>query len=111
MKALYGVISDTHCHNWTTFGSTDANGVNTRLKIILNEITRAAEEVQAAGGTHLFHAGDLFHVRGSVAPSVLNPTLKCFKDIVNMGIHRSSSAAIMMLNFAKLMILGAPLTL
>ena len=54
MKALYGVISDTHCHNWTTFGSTDANGVNTRLKIILSEITRAAEEVQAAGGTHLF---------------------------------------------------------
>lgn len=79
----YGIISDTHCHNWTTFGSTNSEGVNTRLEIILSEILRAAKETHEMGGTLLFHAGDIFHVRGTIAPSVLNPTLECFKRVVN----------------------------
>ncbi len=82
----YGVISDTHCHNWTTFSSTNKDGVNSRLAIILSEIKRAAEEVKAVGGKYLFHAGDIFHVRGTIAPSVMNPTLLAFQHIVNMGI-------------------------
>ena len=84
---MYGIISDTHCHNWSTFSNVGVDGVNTRLSIILKEIKRAAEEVKKAGGKRLFHAGDLFHVRGSVAPSVLNPTLKTFEQIVEMGIE------------------------
>ena len=84
---MYGIISDTHCHNWTTFSTVGVDGVNTRLSIILKEIKRAAEEVKKAGGKRLFHAGDLFHVRGSVAPSVLNPTLKTFEQIIEMGIE------------------------
>ena len=84
---MYGIISDTHCHNWTTFASVNADGVNSRLAIILKEIKRAAEEVKKAGGKKLFHAGDLFHVRGSVAPSVLNPTLETFRQIIEMGVE------------------------
>lgn len=84
---MYGIISDTHCHNWSTFATVGVDGVNTRLSIILKEIKRAAEEVKKAGGKRLFHAGDLFHVRGSVAPSVLNPTLKTFEKIIEMGIE------------------------
>ena len=83
----YGVISDTHCHNWTTFSSVDERGVNTRLKIILSEIKRAAQEVKDMGGRYLFHAGDIFHVRGTIAPSVMNPTLQTFEEIVRMGIQ------------------------
>ena len=84
---MYGIISDTHCHNWSTFATVGVDGVNTRLSIILKEIKRAAEEVKKAGGKRLFHAGDLFHVRGSVAPSVLNPTLKYFEQIIEMGVE------------------------
>lgn len=82
----YGVISDSHNHNWSAFSSVDSDGVNTRLKWILDETLRCAEAVKRAGGDTLFHAGDLFHVRGSVAPSVLNPTLAVYKKIVNSGI-------------------------
>ena len=83
----YGVISDTHCHNWTTFSTTNKDGVNSRLEIILSEIERAAQEVKAIGGKYLFHAGDIFHVRGTIAPSVMNPTLETFKKIVAMGVQ------------------------
>lgn len=78
----YGVISDTHHHNWSQFATTLPNGVNSRLQVILDETWRAAEWVKSKGGTHLFHTGDLMHVRGVVAPSVLNPTLDVYARIV-----------------------------
>lgn len=84
---MYALISDTHCHNWTAFASVTDKGINSRLQIILNGIEEAASFLKQKGGKYLFHAGDLFHVRGSVAPSVLNPTLDLFKRIVEMGIQ------------------------
>lgn len=83
---MYGIISDTHCHNWSTFYSVGPDGVNSRLRIILDEIERAATVVKEMGGDKLFHAGDLFHVRGAIAPSVLNPVLETFERIVRMGV-------------------------
>lgn len=82
----YGIISDTHNHAWSAFATTLPSGVNSRLQWTLDETTRAAQEVLLAGGRHLYHGGDLFHVRGNLAPSVLNPTLDCYKSIVKMGI-------------------------
>lgn len=70
----FGVISDTHNHNWHAFSTTRADGLNSRLALILDEFERAASEVHAAGGDRVFHTGDLFHVRGKVAPSVFIPT-------------------------------------
>jgi DNA repair exonuclease SbcCD nuclease subunit len=69
----YGLIADVHCHNWSAFSSVNAGGVNTRLQMILDEMVRCAHAVKAAGGNRLVIAGDLFHVRGSIAPTVLNP--------------------------------------
>ena len=83
----YGVISDTHHHNWTAFSSTNGLGVNTRLNQILDETSRCAAEVKAAGGNTIVHGGDLFHVRGSVAPSVLNPTLELYHDLIKSGMR------------------------
>ena len=81
----FGLISDTHHHNWSSFATTLASGVNSRLQQILDETQRCATEVGAAGGDTIIHAGDLFHVRGSVAPSVLNPTLALYKKLVEEG--------------------------
>ena len=80
---IYGVISDTHNHNWSAFSSVGPDGVNTRLQSILDETWRAAKAVKDAGGKLLIHTGDLFHVRGSVAPSVLNPTRDLYYKIVH----------------------------
>lgn len=85
MSKPYGIISDTHHHNWTAFSHTNADGINSRLEWILLETHRAADAVHKAGGDTLVHAGDLFHVRGSVAPSVLNPTLATYKQLVDSG--------------------------
>jgi hypothetical protein len=81
MSKPYGVISDSHNHAWSAFATTLPSGVNSRLQTILDETWRAAEAVKAAGGYRLFHAGDLFHVRGNLAPSVLNPTMDLYRDI------------------------------
>jgi len=84
-RAPYGIISDTHVHNWSAFATVNEHGINTRLQIILDETKRCAKEVKKAGGNTIYHAGDLFHVRGSIAPSVLNPTLDCYRDLIKDG--------------------------
>jgi DNA repair exonuclease SbcCD nuclease subunit len=83
----YGVISDTHHHNWSAFATTNADGVNSRLQMILDETLRCAAAVQTAGGDTIYHCGDLFHVRGSIAPSVLNPTIDTYKKIIDAGVR------------------------
>jgi DNA repair exonuclease SbcCD nuclease subunit len=84
-RVPYALISDTHCHGWTQFAETTSLGVNTRLQIILDETYRAAQTLKALGGKHLFHGGDLFHVRGKIAPSVLNPTKDLYKKLIAEG--------------------------
>ena len=87
MKKPFGVISDTHHHSWTSFSQTLGSGVNSRLQQILDETQRCADEVRKAGGNVIVHGGDLFHVRGSVAPSVLNPTLELYHDLIKSGMR------------------------
>lgn len=86
VKARYGIGSDSHLHNWGAF-SNEKDGINSRLSIILAELIRAAKTVKEMGGKRLYHAGDLFHVRGSIAPSVHHPTVEAFKQISDMGIE------------------------
>jgi DNA repair exonuclease SbcCD nuclease subunit len=81
----YGIISDTHHHAWSAFSTTLESGVNSRLNMLLNETQRCASEVRKAGGDTIIHAGDLFHVRGSIAPSVLNPTKDCYRVLIRDG--------------------------
>lgn len=74
MSKTYGLLADLHLHSWSSFSSTGSDGVNSRLSGLLSEIYRAASDVHGAGGDTLVLAGDVFHVRGSVAPTVLNAT-------------------------------------
>lgn len=83
----YGIISDTHNHNWSAFATESDKGLNSRLMTTLAETMRCAAEVKKLGGNTMYHCGDLFHVRGSIAPSVLNPTLDCYKAIIDSGVH------------------------
>ena len=77
----YGIQSDTHCHSWSAFSETLDSGINSRLQIILDEAWRLASAIKKIGGKTMYHTGDLFHVRGSIAPSVLNPTLDVYRKI------------------------------
>lgn len=82
----YGVISDLHNHAHSLFATVDPDGVNSRLRITLNETERAAEAVLAVGGHVLVVAGDIFHTRGVMDPEVLNPVRASFARITDMGI-------------------------
>lgn len=82
----YGIISDTHNHAWSAFASVNEHGINTRLQHTLDETRRAGETVLAMGGDTLYHGGDLFHVRGSIAPSVLNPTKDLYRELIAKGL-------------------------
>lgn len=72
MSKVYGLMADLHLHAWSSFATTNPDGQNSRLVGLLDEISRCAREVHAAGGDRIIMAGDVFHVRGSVSPSVLN---------------------------------------
>lgn len=86
MTAPYALVADVHAHNWSQFSQVGPDGVNSRLASILSELKRSAAAVLAAGGDTLVVAGDLFHVRGSIAPTVFNPTADCFREIAAMGV-------------------------
>jgi len=81
----YAVISDIHLHNGSAFATTLPTGVNSRLQQLLDEIERAWHTLVDAGGKDLVITGDLFHVRGKIAPSVLNPTLDLFARLIKDG--------------------------
>jgi DNA repair exonuclease SbcCD nuclease subunit len=83
----YAIVSDIHCHNWSAFATTLPDGMNSRLKITLNDLWRAAKELQDAGGDTLYVAGDIFHSRGSIDPEVFNPTHDTFKEIAESGVY------------------------
>lgn len=83
----YVVISDIHAHRWSLFSEVGKNGVNTRLQIILDEMLRAAQTLIDQGGQHMIIAGDIFHVRGSIDPEVLNPVQQTIRAIMDMGVR------------------------
>ena len=80
---MYELGSDLHLHNWSAFSSINKDGVNSRLQIIISELIRAGTKASKTKHPCLMLAGDIFHVRGSIAPSVLNPVLAAFDHIVN----------------------------
>lgn len=82
----YAIISDLHFHNWSAFSTIGASGVNMRLAALTNEVGRAVRALKELGGDTLFIAGDVFHVRGNVSPSVLNPVLEVFKFMIDNGL-------------------------
>lgn len=73
MTLPYGVISDPHYHKWDSFSTTDADGLNSRLAIQLEATKEAAIAMKKAGCSHMLVAGDTFHVRGTVSPTVYVP--------------------------------------
>lgn len=87
MTAPFSISSDQHCHDWSQFSTVDNDGVNSRLRIILDELERQAATLLKAGGDTMFLGGDLFHVRGKIDPEVLNPTIECFKRICSSGVR------------------------
>lgn len=85
MTKPYLLVSDLHCHDWSQFASRELDGVNSRLKIILDELDRAVAELKSRGGDLIVIAGDLFHVRGSISPEVFNPVQERFHAIASAG--------------------------
>lgn len=87
MTKPYLLMADLHCHAWSQFATTKADGMNSRLDIILNEADRAIATLHASGGSRVVLAGDLFHVRGSIVPEVFNPTHALIKRYADRGIE------------------------
>lgn len=80
------ILSDLHNHDWSTYSKVDPDGVNSRLRITINETERAAAELRARGGTTMIIAGDIFHERGRLDPEVLNPVQDSFRRILDSGV-------------------------
>lgn len=85
-KALYALMSDQHYHNWSAFSTTDVNGLNSRLRIQLEATLEVASAAKAAGAEWIISAGDTFHVRGSISPTVLYYVTDTYRKIAAMGL-------------------------
>lgn len=82
------IVADVHLHNWQAFSHIDPEtGQNSRLGVLHKQLLFSAAVLKKRGGENLYIAGDLFHVRGKIAPSVLNPTIEVFKRIIKLGVN------------------------
>ena len=79
------IISDTHYHNFTQYSQIASSGVNTRLGDILRATAEAAKTLRELGGDTIIHCGDVFHVRGALHPSVLNPVVELYDRLIRSG--------------------------
>jgi DNA repair exonuclease SbcCD nuclease subunit len=82
----YVIVSDLHCHKWSTFSTFTVDGINGRLRITLDELQRAARHAKSIGAEFIVCAGDILHVRGSIDPEVLNPLQAVIKEILDSGL-------------------------
>jgi DNA repair exonuclease SbcCD nuclease subunit len=87
MTQPYAVVADIHAHDWSAFATVHPNGMNSRLKIILDELERAGDELLARGGQLMTIDGDVFHARGKIDPEVFNPTQACLARMAGKGIE------------------------
>jgi len=85
MKKPFGLFSDPHFHAWSSFSEDDPDGVSLRLRGLLGELKRCAEETRKAGGNRIYCGGDVFHTRGQVSPLVLNPVLDTLTELTERG--------------------------
>lgn len=76
----YAITSDQHAHAFSAFATVGVDGVNSRLQATLDEIARSYRLLNACKGNRMYLAGDLFHERGMIKPSVFNPTHQTFTD-------------------------------
>lgn len=81
MSKPYLLYSDVHLHEWSAFASLSPSGFNSRLDATLNELRRAYDEIRKVKGIHAICGGDLFHVRGRITPTVLNPSRWFFNSV------------------------------
>lgn len=80
-KPLYGLFSDPHYHNWSAFSKTTPNGLNSRLQLQCDATYQMAQKVAESGCKYLFCAGDTFHTKGVISPTVLYYVTQTFKSI------------------------------
>jgi DNA repair exonuclease SbcCD nuclease subunit len=80
MKEKFGIISDTHYHNFTHFSNINKYKLNTRLVDILDATREAFDAMIEEGCKRVYHCGDIFHVRGKLSPSVLNPVKALYEE-------------------------------
>jgi DNA repair exonuclease SbcCD nuclease subunit len=85
MSKPYLILSDLHFHSWSQFAETGADGINSRLRQLIEAMNFAVNGLAEAGGKTIFLAGDVFHKRGEIAPSVLNPVMDAFERYVALG--------------------------
>ncbi len=87
-------FTDLHVHPHPFGAGTDpTTGRQSRLQDCLNVLDQTAELATELDASFRIFCGDMFHVRGRLAPSVINPVIehfreeKSFKDILLVGNH------------------------
>lgn len=75
------IFSDPHYHDFSQFSTINAKGLNSRLADTLRATAEAYKNANSLGAYTAICCGDIFHVRGKVKPSVLNPTSQTFQTL------------------------------
>jgi DNA repair exonuclease SbcCD nuclease subunit len=80
------IYTDLHCHPYP-FGASinEETGRNSRLQDCLDVLDWTANIVHDRGADARLFIGDMFHIRGRLAPSVINPISDHFETVHHRG--------------------------
>lgn len=90
------VFTDLHVHKHKFGGVVTEEGKHTRLMDCVSVLDQTYQHMLSSNISYRFFCGDMFHVRGKLAPSILNPVIehfsrvheeKAFKDFLLVGNH------------------------
>ena len=80
------LIGDPHFHNYKSHSQV-VEGVNSRLQDVINTWEAAMKVAEERGVQRVAVTGDIFHVRGSIKPSVFNRVVKLFSNMLDEGME------------------------
>lgn len=80
------IVSDLHFHAHKSHASTTDGGMNSRLEQAIGVFEHIAKTGRRMGVKTMAVCGDIFHVRGTLKPSVFNRVHGAVSAIAEMGI-------------------------
>jgi len=81
IKPAITVVSDTHIHSHQQFSTIGPDGMNSRVKIVLDKLIEAANWSREHEVPYFVHLGDVFHTRDFMSYRVWNAAFETFRTV------------------------------
>lgn len=81
MKPMIVVVADTHIFGHQQFATIGPDGMNSRVRIVLDKLIEAAKWGRDREVPYFVHLGDVFHTRDFISYRIWNAAFETFRTV------------------------------